>query len=266
MNSPQKTLLVSDGVKIAFTDCGAGPAVVLLHGMLCHSGHWIFQRNALLDAGYRVVAIDLRFHGGSANPDHGQSIARLGQDVAEVMASENLSNAVLIGHSMGVSVGLAYMALHGTGSLSKFVTIDQSPRIVNDATWPWGVRHVTWDKLEAQIAGRVPWSEFDREPTQPLHVREMLAEVGDIGDFESSPLALRFDHFVSDWRDVLRHIDIPTWVATGEHSPSFPLEGMQWVADTIPDASLTVFAMSGHCPHWNEHERFNRELINFLSR
>jgi pimeloyl-ACP methyl ester carboxylesterase len=53
-------------------------------------------------------------------------------------------------------------------------------------------------------------------------------------------------------------------VATGRYSPSFPLEGMQWFAEALPDSSLSVFENSGHCPHWNEPEDFNRELLAFL--
>lgn len=259
-----KTFRTSDGVRISFTDEGDGPVVVLLHGMLCHGGHWAFQRAPLLDAGFRVVNVDLRFHGRSDRPDFGQTVARMGQDVAELLANEDLSDVTLIGHSMGVSVALAFVSLHGVGRVRAFVAIDQAPRIVNDATWAWGVRHVRWDRLEKQILGEAPWSEFEREPAAPEHVQQMLADVGGIEDFFASSLPLRYDHFVSDWRDVLPRVDVPTWIVTGAHSPSFPLEGMKWVADTLPDARLSVYAESGHCPQWNEYEAFNRDLLEFL--
>ena len=77
-------------------------------------------------------------------------------------------------------------------------------------------------------------------------------------------MALKLDHFVSDWRDVVARISVPTWVATGAHSPSYPHESMTWFAETAPQASLTTFADSGHCPHWNEHELFNRQLLDFI--
>jgi pimeloyl-ACP methyl ester carboxylesterase len=157
------------------------------------------------------------------------------------------------------------MSLQGTASIAKLVAIDQAPRIVNDDSWAWGVRHVAWGSLEAQIHGELPWSEFEREPEAPAHVQQMLAEVGGIGDFFASPITLRVDHFVSDWRDVLPRVDVPTWVVTSAHSPSFPLEGMQWVTETIPDARLTVYPNSGHCPHWNEYQDFNTDLIAFLT-
>ncbi|MGW9111715.1 alpha/beta fold hydrolase [Microbacterium sp. NPDC055683] len=256
----------SDGARIAFADVGAGRPVVLLHGMLCHRGHWALQSAALRSAGYRVITVEHRFHGHSDSPEHGHSIARLGADLMELLTALELADVSLVGHSMGVSVALAAIGLGGTARLSALVAIDQSPRIVNDESWEWGVRHVTWPLLEDQIAGRAGWSEFEREPPAPAHVEELLGSCGRMGDFTTLPRALVFDHFASDWRDVLPLVDIPALLVTGRHSPSFPLGGFEWMAATMPDAHLSVYEASGHCPHWNEPEKFNDELIAFLDR
>lgn len=260
-------ITTSDGVRIAYADSGAGgPAVVLLHGFGCNIRHWAFQEQPLIDAGFRVIAIDLRFHGESDRPQHGQRISRMAQDVAEVLQHEGIEDAVLVGHSLGVSVALSYVDLHGTAAVSKLVLIDQSPRIVNDADWAWGVRRVTWSTLEAQLAGTEPWGDQAREPEMPPAVIEMVTAAGGFDDFTTSPFpALKVDHFVADWRDVLPAIDVPTWVVTSAHSPSFPREGFEWVTATVPDARLTVYPHSGHCPHWNERDDFNRDLIAFAA-
>ena len=262
---PAKTIRTSDGVSLTYTDEGTGQPVLLVHGMLCHGGHWKFQRTALLEAGYRVISPDLRFHSKSESPEHGQRISRIGQDLAELIAAEGLHDVAVVSHSMGFSATLAYVSLHGAESLRCIVGIDQSPRIVNDESWQWGVRHITWSHLEGQIGGRTAWSEPDREPPAPLHVAQMLEEVGGIDDFFSSPFSLRIDHFTQDWRDVVPMITVPLWIVTSEHSPSFPIEGMQWTADTAPHGLLTVYTRSGHCPHWNEYQAFNTDLLQFLS-
>jgi non-heme chloroperoxidase len=264
MTNDRKTFTTSDGAHLAYTDEGEGQAIVLVHGMLCHRGHWKLQRDALLGAGYRLIALDLRFHGESDRAVGGHRISRLGQDLGELIAEENLNEVVLVGHSMGVSVTLAYLSLHGTRSVAAIVAIDQAPRIINDETWQWGVRHVTWSTLEGQITGQISWSEFDREPPAPPHVQQLLHDVGGVEDFYASPLGLRFDHFTADWRDVVPAINVSLWVATGQHSPSFPLEGMRWIAETAPRGRLTVYPDSGHCPHWNEPDAFNHDLLRFL--
>jgi len=256
-----------DGVKLAYDDEGSGPAVLLIHGFSCKAAHWAFQREVLLEAGYRVIGIDLRLHGRSEAPTQGQRISRLGKDMRELIEHLNLASVALVGHSMGVSVSLAYFSLYGMDRVSAFVSVDQSPKILNDETWSWGLRSVEWSNLWDAVNHRVQWGDPAREPPMPPHVQQLLADAGALTEYPvGSVRPLMLDHFSADWRDVIPAIDVPSWVVTGRHSPGFPLEGMQWFADTLPNATLTVFEKSGHCPHWNEPEDFNRELLVFLEK
>lgn len=255
----------SDGVTLRYEDAGSGPTVVLVHGFSSRASHWAFQRGQLLAAGYRTIALDLRMHGGSEPSQHGQRISRLGQDVHELMEHLNLQELALVGHSMGVSVNLAYVDLYGADRLVAFVAIDQSPKIINDPTWTLGLRGIGWENLWAAVNGRIQWGEPSLEPPMPAHVLQLLEQEGGLTAFpEGSVLPLLVDHFTSDWRDVLPRIDVPSWVATGRNAPGFPLESMQWIAENLPEGKLTVFENSGHCPHWNEPEEFNRGLLDFL--
>jgi non-heme chloroperoxidase len=155
--------------------------------------------------------------------------------------------------------------LKGTERARSFVAIDQSPKIVNDESWAWGVRSVEWANVWDCVNGRFQWGNPALEPPMPPHVGRLFSEVGGLTEFpEGAVLQLLVDHFTADWRDVVPTLNVPSWVATGRYSPSFPLEGMQWLADTLPKSSLSVFENSGHCPHWNEPEEFNRELLAFL--
>lgn len=89
------------------------PTVVLLHGFTISRRGWVFQRRALVEAGYRVLTYDHRGHGrsGSGDPEHA-TIAQLGRDlrlVLDQVAPEG--PLVLVGHSMG---GMTMMALAET--------------------------------------------------------------------------------------------------------------------------------------------------------
>lgn len=74
------------------------------------------------------------------------------------------------------------------------------------------------------MVGQEPWGDPGREPRKPDDVRTMLAAAGKVADFATSPLlALKLDHFVSDWRDVVARLTMPTWVVpvpTRRHSRS----------------------------------------------
>jgi non-heme chloroperoxidase len=261
----EKSFRTTDGARLVYDDLGSGPAVLLVHGFSCQAAHWAFQREALVTAGYRTVALDLRFHGRSDFPGSGQRVSRLGKDLGELIEHLELNDVALIGHSLGVSVCLAYFDLFGAGRARAFVAIDQSPKITNDESWAWGVRSVEWANLWDCVNGRFQWGNPSLEPPLPPHVAQLLSDVGGLTEFSDGVvLQLLVDHFAADWRDVVPTVKVPSWVATGRYSPSFPPEGMQWLVDNLPKSSLTVFENSGHCPHWNEPEEFNREMLAFL--
>ncbi|MGN7149218.1 alpha/beta fold hydrolase [Arthrobacter sp. SAFR-179] len=265
MTGQTRSFRTSDGAQLVYDDFGSGPPVLLVHGFTCQAAHWAFQRQALVAAGYRTIALDLRFHGRSDFPGSGQRVSRLGKDVGELLEHLELGDVALVGHSLGVSVCLAYFDLYGTDRVRAFVAIDQSPKIVNDESWAWGVRSVEWANVWDSVNGRFQWGNPALEPPAPPHVAQLFSEVGGLTQFpDGAVLPLLVDHFTADWRDVAPTVNVPSWVATGRFSPSFPLEGMQWLAENMPKSSLSVFENSGHCPHWNEPEEFNRELLTFL--
>lgn len=80
-----------------------GPTVVLVHGFVLNLSSWMFQRRALVDAGYRVVSYDQRNHGASQVGDLAHcTIDQLGKDLRAVVdATTPQGQIVLVGHSMG---------------------------------------------------------------------------------------------------------------------------------------------------------------------
>lgn len=253
----------SDDVRIAFDDEGAGIPVVTVHGYSSRRAHWEFQRSALLEAGYRVVGVDLRGHGDSDRPAYGQTINRLGQDVRELMDHLDLEGVTLLCHSMGVSVALGMHSISGFGRVDRFVAVDQSPKIINDDEWSWGVRGVTWDNLMDCIYWRIKWSNEELEPALPA---DSLMALEPWDDYPHAAVRKLFiDHFVSDWRDQLPRITVPTWVVTSRFTNYYHLEGMQWFAEQVQDGRLSVFENSGHNIFVTEPEAFNRDLLHFIA-
>ena len=161
--------MTSDGVTIRYDDEGEGRPVVFASGFADQGSSWVFQRDALVEAGYRVIRFDHRMHGRSDAPAHGQRMSRLGLDLGELIAALDVHDVVLVGHSMGVSVSLAYFSIAGCvwDRITTFVAIDQSPKIVNEGDWQWGVRDITGENLYDAADFRFDWSNADREPPAP---------------------------------------------------------------------------------------------------
>ncbi|HZP28971.1 MAG TPA: alpha/beta hydrolase [Acidimicrobiia bacterium] len=97
-----------DGVRLAYVEAGAGePAVLLLHGMACRHEHMLPVLTHLADR-HRCVAIDLRGHGSSDAPVGAYTMDDFLADVDGVVGSLDLGRPILIGHSFGGSIALAY--------------------------------------------------------------------------------------------------------------------------------------------------------------
>jgi pimeloyl-ACP methyl ester carboxylesterase len=110
-STPSDRAVAGDGITLHARDWGgAGPAVVLLHGLASNARIWDGVASRLAGADLRVVALDLRGHGRSDQPDRGYDFAQVGHDVEAALAGLGLDRPVLAGHSWGASVALQYAA------------------------------------------------------------------------------------------------------------------------------------------------------------
>ena len=98
---------------LAVDDGGSGGLpVVFVHSLAGNSTHWSRQLEHLRRT-RRAVALDIRGHGRSEQPRNGDyTIAGMAGDVAAVVDTLGLDQFVLVGHSMGGGVALAYAGAH----------------------------------------------------------------------------------------------------------------------------------------------------------
>jgi pimeloyl-ACP methyl ester carboxylesterase len=117
-----------DGTTLAYVDVGRGdPAVVFVHGWTCNHTHFAPQIEHF-SAAHRVVAVDLRGHGGSDAPDQRYTVTSLADDVAWLCEHLGLAQPVLVGHSMGGQVVLDVAARHPE-LVAAVVMVDAAPII-----------------------------------------------------------------------------------------------------------------------------------------
>jgi len=95
-----------------FGDYGTGPAVVLAHGGMGNAGNFGHQVPALVDAGYRVIAIDTRGHGRSGWDGTAFSYTQFAEDVLAVLDHLRIERAAVVGWSDGACTGLALAKAH----------------------------------------------------------------------------------------------------------------------------------------------------------
>jgi epoxide hydrolase 4 len=105
---------VGTGVRLHYVEAGEGPLVVLLHGFPEFWWSWRHQIPVLADAGFRVVAVDLRGYGQSDAPPSWRDyrMELLAADVAGLIEALGEERAFVVGHDWGAAVAWMVATLH----------------------------------------------------------------------------------------------------------------------------------------------------------
>ncbi|MCH7906791.1 MAG: alpha/beta fold hydrolase [Chloroflexi bacterium] len=110
---PRARRIEANGLSFHVTDSGEGPPVVLLHGFPDTSALWRNQIVALVKAGFRCIAPDMRGRGRSDRPDDvaDYALTNMVRDVAGVMDALGVDRAHIVGHDWGAAVAWLFASL-----------------------------------------------------------------------------------------------------------------------------------------------------------
>lgn len=113
----------ANGIRLHIAEAGTGPLVILLHGFPQNWWMWRHLIPVLADAGYHVVAPDLRGFGASDKPPRSYDLMTVSGDVGGLIRSVGAREATVIGHDLGGLVAWTTAALHpgvvhGLGAIS----------------------------------------------------------------------------------------------------------------------------------------------------
>jgi pimeloyl-ACP methyl ester carboxylesterase len=102
----------ANGIRLHVAEAGSGPLVLLLHGFPEFWWSWRHQLIGLADAGYRVVAPDLRGYGASDKPPRGYDAVTLAGDIAGLVRALGERDAMIVGHDWGGILAWTVGTLH----------------------------------------------------------------------------------------------------------------------------------------------------------
>jgi non-heme chloroperoxidase len=262
-------ITTSDGVRLWASDGGTGAPVVLVAGFMAPAVSWAFQIDALTDAGYRAISLDRRSHGRSEAPPFGQRMARHGKDLHDALTELDLGPVVLVGGSMGASTIWAYVDLFGTEAVRGIVSVDQTPKMINDDTWRYGFYGLTAANSGTFFAEGIPPTGRGRtvDPTSP-EIARLLQRVGPDGlpgRIRPETLPLLRDHAQQDWRDVVARVDVPVLMVAGRDSQYWPCEHAEAAVRDNPYGRAVVVEDCGHAVNFDRVEEFNAIMLRFLT-
>ncbi len=276
----------NDGVRLYYEDTGSGKPVILIHGGGLSLGWWRKQVPALSQR-FRVIAADTRGNGRSDKTPWGHRTARYAMDVRQIIETLDLDEVTLVGWSIGARTVLSYIELFRGQRLKGVVLVDEVPSIEihgppdppePDAESETEIRleseseseHETETGLDSESD---PPSENETERKRQ-QLRSMFVSL-DVPDAELDVLleesrentpaqgvTLGPDYQAQDWRPMLPSIDLPVLIATGGKSGAFP--GCRYMHEHIPGARMEVFEDSGHALFYEEPDRFNAVVAQFI--
>ncbi|WYZ36662.1 hypothetical protein EsH8_II_000168 [Colletotrichum jinshuiense] len=295
----------NDGCKLAFQSSlpltGAASAtqcVLLMHGFSGSSDYFHRNFDALVSGGLWVVAPDMRGHGKSDRMKGGYHVARLAADLHNLVAHLRRAapdvRIVPVGCSIGAAVLWTYVELFGNADFSGFVFVDQAP--LQDRSsfdgWDESLAHTGCFDEASMLAAQRFWIDDSAAAHVDLvdgclGYRAKPAPSDDVPpetrkkdeDFFTGISALcdqawlarlLADHTRYDHREAIEMISVPTLVMAGRRSGCFPLEGMletvRRVEKNRPGLAAASVFESGHWLFYEEPERFNREISEFVHK
>lgn len=263
-------LRVSDGACIAFDDEGEGRPLVMLHGLMANRG--FFPCQAELGRDFRLIAPDLRGHGESHGGSAAIGLRRMAEDVAELAEALDLRGAIGIGWSLGASVLWHVLTGPASARFAGAVVIDMTPRVRNDESWTLGL---TEDLCAARsTAIRDDFESFARAAGAAIFSQQPGQDRTALRDWAGEEFARNDSAGIGavwasladeDFRPLLPRIRQPTLIVHGANSHLYGADTADHLVAALPDASAVSFDRSGHSPHIEQPELFNRTLRDFAA-
>jgi len=256
---------------------GDGRAVVLIHGWPLSGHAWRPQKSVLEDAGYRVIAFDRRGFGESDKPGSGYDYDTMSGDVKAIVDELGVSDAVLVGFSMGGGEVARYVGNHGTGALSAVVFASAVPPYLlkEDGNPDGGLEDADVKEMKDGLAS--DRDGFFSEFSTNFYTANDELKVGDdvvdnwrtlASDCATTAAIACIDAFSrSDFRDDLAKIDVPTLVIHGDSDAIVPMEvsGAR-TAEMVDGAELVTIEGGPHGITDSHTEEFNQALLAFLAK
>ncbi|EST15029.1 PGAP1-like family protein [Pseudomonas putida S610] len=251
----------------SFLSVGQGQPVVLIHGVGLNKEMWGGQIVGLAND-YRVIAYDMLGHGQSALPPADVGLEGYAAQLAEVLDHLQLSQAIVIGFSMGGLVARAF-ALHYPQRIAALVVLNSVFNRSPEQSAGVIARAAQAAELgpDANVEAALDrW--FSREykaanPAQVAAIRQVLASNDPQGYHTTYSLFATQDMYRAG---DLGSIQVPTLIATGElDTGSTPAMARQ-LAARIPGAHSVVLAEQRHMMPVESPREVNKMLLDFLAK
>ncbi|WP_250502111.1 alpha/beta hydrolase [Caballeronia sp. AZ7_KS35] len=243
-----------------------GEVVVFSHSLAADLGLWAEQVPPLLAAGFRVLRIDLRGHGGSRGAPGPFTIDELADDIIAVADAVGIERLHFVGLSIGGAIGQSLTLRHPQRVVSLMLCDTQSESFP-DAANHWGKRIEkleqtgTLETIADETMGR--WLTERFRSDHPLRWNQIRATVAGctVSGYVGCAQALANFNYTGQ----LHAVAIPVLVACGSEDPRATPEESRRIAALFQNGRYEEFTGARHVPNVEQADAFNRVLGAWLS-
>ncbi len=255
-------------MKIAFEEHGQGKPVVLLHAFPLSRKMWQPQIESLVKANCRVILPDFPGFGETPLSSDISTMEDLANGIAELLDSLKIEKAIIGGLSMGGYVTLNLFRLH-PNKFSAMILADTSSFADTDEKREGRFKLIKATELEGMTAiidEMLPNLTSDYTKSNNPQLIKKLEEAFLQTNPKGAIAALRGMAQRSDHTKILETIQFPTLLIFGEADKVTDLEAAKNLESNIRNAKLVIIEKIGHYSNFEDFERFNEVLVNFVDK
>lgn len=252
-------------MKLHFRKIGQGQPLIILHGLFGTSDNWQSIGKVFAER-YTVYMVDMRNHGHSPH-DNEMDYFVMSDDLKELFIDNEITNAILMGHSMGAKAAM-YFAQENPGYIDKLIVVDMGIKkypphhqLIFDALLAVDLDKVKTRKEVEQIIR----SYFSDESVIQFLLKNLYWS-----DEEKLAWRMNLHVLYRDIENILAAVpnkkcELPTLFIRGGKSNYVLDEDWEAIKVLFPKAELVTIAQAGHWVHAEAPKEFFEKLNAYIS-
>ncbi|MBL7995264.1 alpha/beta hydrolase [bacterium] len=246
-------------------EIGSGLPVVFIHGYPLHHRTW--ENQFSLSDSFRILAPDMPGFGQSGIENE-LSMEGYSDRIADLLDEKKIDKAVVMGHSMGGYISLAFAARHENRLLGLGLICSQAGADTEEAK---AGRLKNAERVEKEGFDFIitTMSEKLLSPSRNTNDSALLIKLKLIMK-EASPkgvtTALKAMAGRKDQLGALRNLSVPVFIAAGTDDVLIPVEKSVRMAEAAKLSTFELFEGCGHMPMMEKPQEFNLAMRNFLKK